>query len=90
MKTMKWKVYGLEGHRQRVSFGESTRDDFSKDGKTRIIEIQNSDMTGTNEFSIISITMDTEEECRRELEAQISDGAFENSNVGRVEEIRQL
>ena len=90
MKTMKWKVYGLEGHRQRVSFRESTRDDFSKDGKTRIIEIQNSDMTGTNEYSIISITMDTEEECTRELEAQISDGAFENSNVGRVEEIRQL
>lgn len=87
---MKWKVYGLEGHRQRVSFGESTNDDFSKDGKTRIIEIQNSDMTGTNEYSTISITMDTEEECRRELEAQISDGAFETSNVGKIEEIGDL
>lgn len=85
--TRTWKVYGANGHRQRESFGKSYRYDFSKDGETRIIEVENSDKTGTNEYSIVRITRDTYEECERELLGQLSDGIFENSRIGKVEEV---
>lgn len=84
MYTMKFRVFGAEGHRQRESFNKSYKEDFSKDGKVRIIEVQNSDITGTNEYSDLIITRDTKEECQEELDGQISDGIFENSNTGCV------
>lgn len=80
-------VYGAEGHRQRVSFGESYKRDFSKNGDVRIIEVQNSDVTGTNEYSVIKITRNTAEECWEELEGQLTDGIFENSRYGKVIEV---
>lgn len=52
-----------------------------------MLEVKNSDKTGTNEYSIFSVTCDTEEECAAELEGQLSDGIFENSRVGKVVEI---
>ena len=79
-----WKVYGMEGHRQRESFSPSYKYDFSENGITRIIEVENSDRTGTNDFSIVHITRDTDDECIRELEGQLSDGIFENSRTGAV------
>lgn len=82
-----WKVYGADGHRQRESFSPSAVYDFSENGKTRIIEIENADKTGTNDFSIIRITRDTSEECEEEMEGQLFDGIFENSRFGKVEEI---
>lgn len=82
-----WKVYGILGHRQRESFHKSVKYDWAEKEKVRIIEVENSDITGTNEYSIIRITCNTFEECEEELEAQISDGIFENSNTGRIEEI---
>ena len=85
--TRTWKVYGNEGHRQRESFNPSTYFDFSGDGITRIIEVMNADKTGTNEFSIIRITRNTPEECEAELEGQLSDGVFEDSRFGAVEEV---
>lgn len=85
--TRAWKVYGVEGHRQRESFFKSQFDDFSRDGNIRIIEVENSDKTGTNDYSIIRITMNTAEECEGELNGQISDGVFENSRVGKVVEV---
>ena len=85
--TRAWKVYGVEGHRQRESFCNSYLYDFSINGKTRIIEVLNSDKTGTNEYSVIRITRDTAQECDDELWGQISDGVFENSRHGIVEEI---
>ena len=48
MVTKMYKIYGAEGHRQRESFNNSQRYDFSKNGKTRILEIFNQDKTGTN------------------------------------------
>ena len=88
MKTTRaWKVYGAEGHRQRESFGESYKYDFSENGIIRIIEVDNSDKTGTNEYSIIRITRNSFEECEQELNGQLSDGIFENSRVGKVIEI---
>lgn len=88
MKTRSWKVYGLEGHRQRESFCDSYINDFSneKDG-VRIIEVLNHDKTGTHEYSIIRITRNTEEECESDFWGQLSDGVFENSRVGKIVEI---
>lgn len=87
MITKSFKVYGAEGHRQRESFNDSYKYDFSDGSDTRIIEVQNSDVTGTNEYSIVIITRNTAEECYNELDGQISDGIFENSRVGKIEEI---
>lgn len=87
MITRAWKVYGEDGHRQRESFKESYKYDFTNGNDIRIIEMENSDKTNTNEYSIIRITRNTYEECERELTGQISDGIFENSRVGRIEEI---
>ena len=86
--TGEWKVYGLEGHRQRESFSKSYKNDFSKPGDVRIIEVLNSDKTGTNDYSIIRITRNTEDEVLSEFEGQISDGVFENSRVGKVVRIK--
>jgi len=91
VKTRIWKVYGSNGHRQRESFCESTHYDFSNDkiGK-RIIDVYNSDVTNTNEYSIISITRNTSDECYAELYGQITDGVFENCNYGDVIEINKI
>lgn len=72
MTTRTWKVYGINGHRQRESFGDSYRWDFSTPDGVRII----------------SITRNTAEECELELDGQISDGIFENSRVGRIVEVK--
>ncbi len=85
--TRTWKVYGADGHRQRESFCDSQKYDWSEDGKTRIVEILNADKTGANEYSAIRITRDTAEECKEELDSQLSDGIFENSRWGDIEEI---
>ena len=87
MKTRTWKIYGREGHRQRESFNQSCKYDFTKGNDTRIIEVDNSDKTGTNEYSVVRITRNTNEECLSELEGQMSDGIFENSRIGKIEEV---
>lgn len=85
--TRAWKVYGAEGHRQRESFCDSYTYDWTKCEDVRKIDVENSDKTGTNDYSIIRITRNTAEECERELDGQISDGIFENSRVGEAVEI---
>lgn len=90
MVTRTWRVYGTEGHRQRESFNKSYTWDFSEGDNKRVIEVENSDKTGTNDFSIIRITRNTPEECQKELDGQLTDGIFENSRVGRVEEIQEV
>lgn len=87
MKTRTWKIYGREGHRQRESFNQSCKYDFTKGDDTRIIEVDNSDKTGTNEYSVVRITRNTSEECLFELEGQLYDGIFENSRTGKIEEV---
>ncbi len=89
MVTRTWKVYGAYGHRQRESFGKSRFFDWSEGDNVRILEIDNEDKTGTNEYSVVRITRNTAEECERTLNGQLSDGIFENSRVGRVEEIME-
>jgi len=86
--TLAWKVYGREGHRMKESFEESYKYDFScKEDGVRILEVFNSDLTGTNEYSIVKITRDTEGECVSEFNGQLTDGIFENCIVGRYEMI---
>ena len=84
MTTRTFKIYGKDGHRQRESFRAS--DIFTTWGGNKV-EILNSDKTGTNEYSIIRITAESEKACFEELNAQLSDGVFENSKVGRIEEV---
>ena len=88
MITRTWKVYGANGHRQGESFNKSYVYDFSnKEDGTRIIEVQNADKTGTNDYSIVKITRDTAEECEKEFWGQVSDGIFENCRVGEIVEM---
>lgn len=89
MITRIWKIYGMEGHRQKESFNDSKTYDFSRDGVTRILEVKNSDKTGTNEYSILRITRDTAEDCEKELWGQLGDGIFENCRTGHIEEITE-
>lgn len=90
MTTRTWKVYGMyngEQHRQKMSFTPSKRYDWTKDGNVRIVELLNSDITGTNDFTLVRITRNTAEECERELDGQLSDGLFENVRTGEVVEV---
>lgn len=85
--TRTWRVYGADGHRQKASFAPSAVYDWSTEGNARKVALENADMTGTNEYTIIRITRNTTDECERELDGQISDGFFENCVVGKVIEI---
>lgn len=88
MITRAWRVYGEEGHRQRESFSPSYKYDFSSDRDgMRIIEVFNSDMTGTNEYSVIRITRNTAKECEDEFFGQLYDGIFEDCRTGKYVEV---
>ena len=49
--------------------------------------VRNSDITGTLTYSEIVITSVSAEQIERELFAQVEDGIFENSRVGKIAEI---
>ena len=85
--TRTWRVWGVNGHRQRESFEPSYKYDWTEGENIREVEVENSDKTGTNEYSIIRITRNTAEECEAELEGQLSDGIVESVNYGKVEEL---
>lgn len=85
--TRTWRVWGANESRQRESFEPSYKYDWTEGEKIREIEVENSDKTGTNEYSIIRITRNTAEECEAELEGQLSDGIFESVNYGKGEEL---
>lgn len=87
--TKSWKVYGENGHRQRISFGKSFEYDLTgKFGRgVMLLKVDCSDKTGTNDYVIVTITANTADECEREFHGQIYDGIFENSRVGKIEEI---
>lgn len=88
MVTKFYKIYGKEGHRQKMSFEESKSYDFSKNGNIREVTILNSDILGHNDFSIIQITRNTLAEVKAELQSQLEDGLFECCNYGKVEELK--
>lgn len=86
--TRAWRVYGRDGHRIKESFNKSYMYDFSRDGDVRIIEVLNSDKTGTNDYCVVRITRNAATECGAELDGQISDGIFENCKIGKIVEIK--
>ena len=80
-----YKVNGAAGHRQRESFYPSYK--FTTfDNIT--ISVINSDLTGTNNYSLIKLESNNERQLEDEFEGQLSDGIFENSNYGVTEEIK--
>lgn len=90
MTTRSWKIYGADGHRQRLSFGESKKYDWRNDAGRPLkvmIEFECEDRTGTNDYVIIKITADDAEACESELNAQLSDGFFENARYGKIIEM---
>ena len=88
-----WKIYGIDGHRQRASFFPSHKIDetnagtYAENWKGESYEELNSDKTGTNDYTIVLITAATEQRCREILHAQLLDGSFECCNVGKIEEL---
>lgn len=83
MESMIFVVFGVDGHRQRESFNKS----WSFETEQAEVEIFNSDRTGSNLYALMQITAEDFEACRREMEAQITDGVFENSRTGEIQEI---
>lgn len=90
MVTRTWKVYGADGHRQGETFNASFVYDFSNQWGRKgvcLIEVDNADKTGTNDYAVVKITCDNAEACSRELFGQITDGIFENYRTGAIVEI---
>lgn len=90
--TKAFKVYGQKirnvQHRCKESFEPSYKYDFSSDyDGTRIIEVICADLTHTNDYVIVRITRDNEEDCYDEIDGQWKDGIFENQRVERPVEI---
>lgn len=85
--TKKYRIYGAAGHRQAISFGQSFYWDFSTEGNKRILSCDCADRTGSNDFVDLTITCNTEIDCAKELDGQLSDGIFENCSFGDVVEI---
>lgn len=87
MRTMAWQVFGMEGHRQRASFGDSYRLHGFGGDRFAAIDLLAEDTTGTNDYAIIVVTADNRDRCVAEFFGQLSDGIFENCRTGKVEEI---
>lgn len=83
MESMIFVVFGADGHRQRESFNSSR----SFETERAAVEIFNSDRTGSNMYSLMQITAEDFESCREEFSGQLSDGVFENSRTGEIQEI---
>ena len=81
-----YRVYGMDGHRQRESFFPS-HSFVTYDGVK--ISVRNCDTTGTNDYSEVEIITpdDCERDCYRVLMGQISDGIFEESRTGEIVEL---
>lgn len=85
--TRAFRVYGADGHRQKESFNPTRSYNWTTPDKVRVINIINADTSGTNEYSTICITAESDYEIYRELAGQIDDGIFENYRVGKITEI---
>lgn len=79
-----FKIYGAAGHRQRESFSKSSA---IKKPDGNFLFCLNSDLTGTNEYSVLIMTHEksvSDTVVYDDLEGQLSDGIFENSRTGLV------
>ena len=82
MVRVTFRVFGKDGQKQRASFGDSF--EFGVFGGSAHIKCLCEDYTLTNEFVDVIITSDSFKRCANELNAQISDGIFENCAVGKI------
>ena len=76
-----YSVYGRDGHRQRASFNLST----CIRSNNVIISLNSFDCTGTHDYVDVVLLYHNDDEARKEFYAQISDGFFENCNIGKIE-----
>lgn len=84
-----YRVYGEEDrfgnvNPQEVSFGNSN---IVMNDERAVITICG-DVTNFYNSVIIIILEETDEECEKEFEAQLSDGIFENYKYGKIQEIK--
>lgn len=80
------RVYGRDGHRFKGSFLDST--EFTTWRGSRVIH-KGADKLGTHEYSEITIFENDVDSAHYALEAQLSDGLYENYRVGRIEIIEE-
>lgn len=83
MESMIFVVFGADGHRQRESFNSSRK--FNTERAS--VGVFNSDRTRSNLYTLMQITAEDFETCRKEFNGQLSDGVFENSRTGEIQEI---
>lgn len=81
------RVYGAAGHRQRESFRASYDFALANSEIPCAFSVRNSDKTGTNAYSELVISSVSAEQIEHNLFAQVDDGIFENSRVGKIAEI---
>ena len=78
------KVYGSYGKPLEEANEPSFFDDWSMVDEWHVIFCSNSDLTGTNEFALVTIIANDVTDALYELDAQCVDGLFKNSAVGDV------
>lgn len=90
MRVKAFRVYGKEGHRFRGSFFE-TRRLLLSGVPSVIMDVINSDITGTNEYSILKFTCVfgelPNEAFEHMAEVQAYDGIFECCTIGGIVEV---
>lgn len=90
MKAKAFRVYGKEGHRFRGSFFE-TRSLLLSGVPSVIMDVINSDITETNDYSILKFTCMfgelSNEEFEHMAEVQAYDGIFECCAIGNIVEV---
>lgn len=85
--TRMWRIYGSGGYRIHESFFKSRKLNYSRLGFISVIEIFNSDVTGTNQYTDVRIQCYTPEECERELLDLLQYGVLRKSRIGEIIEI---
>ena len=90
MRAKAFRVYGKEGHRFRGSFFE-TRSLLLSGVPSVIMDVINSDITETNDYSILKFTCMfgelSNEEFEHMAEVQAYDGIFECCAIGNIVEV---
>ena len=79
--TVKYRVFGRDGHRQRASFGKTYS--FTTCEGVRITCFC-SDTTGSNYYVDVEITAKDYSTARIQMAKQLSDGIFENCRYGEI------
>lgn len=76
-----YRVHCRDGHRQRASYNLSN----CIRSNNVIISFDCSDCTETHNYVDVILLYNNENEARKEFSAQISEGFFENCNIGKIE-----